>query len=151
LGATVTFAITPDGTMATIAGTGTAGSGGDGGPGASAQLNSPQGVAVDAAGNVYIADTSNARIRKIAAGTGVISTLAGTGIAGFLGDGGAASAARLNVPTAVAIGPDQNLYIADRYNQRIRKVTLATGIITTVAGSGAAAFGGTGGWRPPRS
>src|SRR5262245_43508519 len=78
------------GLISTAAGTGTAGVGGDGGPATAAQINSPTGVAVDSSGNVYIADQSNHRIRKIAAGTGVMSTFAGTGVAGFLGDGGPA-------------------------------------------------------------
>ena len=145
LAATTAFGATGDGVITTVAGNGTVGVSGDGGPGASAQLSTPQSVAVDAAGNVYIADTNNYRIRKVAAATGVISTFAGTGVAGFLGDGGAATAARLYVPTAVAIGPDGNLYIADRYNQRIRRVDLGTGIITTVAGSGTAGYGGDSG------
>ena len=145
LAAATAFGATPDGVITTIAGTGTAGVGGDGGSGTTAQVSSPLSVTVDAAGNVYIADTNNARIRKVAAGTGVITTFAGTGVAGFLGDGGAATAARLYLPSAVAIGPDGHLYIADRYNQRIRKVDIGTGIITTVAGSGSATYGGDGG------
>jgi hypothetical protein len=145
LAATTVFGITPDGVITTIAGNGTPGVGGDGGPATSAQVSNPQSAAVDAAGNVYIADTSNNRIRKVAAGTGVISTFAGTGVAGFLGDGGPATAARLYVPTAVAIGAGGHLYIADRYNQRIRKIDLGTGIITTVAGSGGAGYGGDSG------
>jgi len=145
LAATTAIAAPPDGVITTIAGNGSAGVGGDGGPGTSAQLWVPLSVAVDAQGNVYIADSNNDRIRKIAAGTGVISTFAGTGIGGFLGDGGLATAARLSQPSGVAVGPDGNLYIADRYNQRIRKVDLGTGIITTVAGSTGPGYGGDSG------
>lgn len=111
---TTAFAATPDGVITTIAGTGTAGVAGDGGPATSAQINSAQSAAVDAAGNVYIADTNNHRIRKIAHDTGIISTFAGTGVAGFLGDGAAATAARLYYPTGVAVDSSGNLYIADR-------------------------------------
>ncbi len=142
---TTAFAATPDGVITTIAGTGTAGVAGDGGPATSAQVNSAQSAAVDAAGNVYIADTNNHRIRKIAHDTGIISTFAGTGVAGFLGDGAAATAARLYYPTGVAVDSSGNLYIANRYNHRIRKVTVGTGVITTVAGSATAGYGGDGG------
>lgn len=83
------------GVITTIAGNGTTGVAGDGGPATAAQLVYPAGAAVDAAGNVYIADTNNHRIRKVTAATGVITTVAGTGVAGFLGDGGAATSARL--------------------------------------------------------
>ena len=85
------FKLTPGGILTTFAGNGQPGSSGDGGPATSAQLNSPQGVAVDSAGNVYIADTSNGRVRKVTAATGVISTIAGTGSFGVTGDGGPGS------------------------------------------------------------
>jgi streptogramin lyase len=143
--ATTAVAMTRDGIITTIAGDGRKDFGGDGGPATSAQLNGPAAAAVDAAGNMYIADMSNSRIRKVAADTGVISTFAGPGVAGFLGDGGPATAAYLQYPTGVAVGPDGNLYIADRYNQRIRKVDLGTNIITTVGGNGTAGYGGDGG------
>lgn len=133
------------GVISTAAGTGTAGVGGDGGVATAAQLNGPTSTAVDAAGNVYIADQTNHRIRRIAAGSGLISTFAGTGVAGFLGDGGAATAARLYFPTGVAVDAAGNVYIADQYNNRIRMVTAATGLITTVAGNGVGGFSGDGG------
>jgi hypothetical protein len=133
------------GIITTIAGTGTAGVGGDGGPATAAQVNYPVDAAVDAAGNVYIADGNNHRIRKVTAATGAMSTVAGTGVAGFLGDGGPATAARLYYPQSVAVDGAGNVYIADRSNHRIRKLTVATGIITTVAGSGTGGFGGDGG------
>jgi len=108
---------------------------GDGGPATSAQLNLPYAVAVDISGNLYIVDKDNNRIRKVDT-AGIISTVAGNGTAGFSGDGGPAAAAQLNTPYGVAVDSTGNLYIADQYNQRIRKVS-TNGIITTVAGSGA--------------
>lgn len=121
--------------MTTIAGNGNTGFGGDGGLATAAMLNTPSGVAIDGAGNLYIADTGNNRIRMIAASTGVITTIAGNGTAGYAGDLGAATAAELNQPWGVTLDPAGNLYIADTSNQRIRKVD-GTGIITTVAGDG---------------
>jgi sugar lactone lactonase YvrE len=108
---------------------------GDGGPAAMAQLNNPQGVAVDPAGNIYIADIYNYRIRKINT-AGIISTIAGTGVEGFAGDNGPATAAQFSGTGGLAIGPDGNLYIGDRVNQRIRRINLSTGIITSLAGAG---------------
>ena len=129
------------GTITTVAGTGDFSFSGDGGSATNAQLDTPYGVAVDAIGNLFIADTDNHRIRMVAAGTGIISTVAGSGptgfdAGGFSGDGGPATSARLNRPTGVAVDPSGNLLIADSRNNRIRKVALATGIITTIAGSG---------------
>jgi sugar lactone lactonase YvrE len=134
--------ITPDGVISSVAGSGAAGFGGDGGPALSAQLNYPAGVTADAAGNIFIADTRNHRVRKVTPG-GAITTVAGTGSGGFSGDGGRASAAQLNGPRGVFVDAAGNLYIADTDNQRIRKVTTA-GTITTVAGTGAAGFSGDG-------
>ena len=133
------------GNISTVAGTGTAGSGGDGGAAASATLNRPSGVALDGAGNLYIADRSNNRVRRVDAATGIISTVAGTGTSGFGGDGGAAASATLNRPSGVALDGAGNLYIADRSNNRIRKVDAATGDISTVAGWRATGFSGDGG------
>lgn len=127
--------------ITTVAGTGEQGFAGDGGAATSALLDSPAGVAVDAAGNIYIADTHNNRIRKVSGGT--ISTIAGTGAASFSGDSGAATAATLNHPTALAVDGAGNLYIADTDNHRIRKISGA--IITTVAGDGEQSFSGDGG------
>ena len=126
-----------------VAGTGSQGFGGDGGPATSAQLNWLVGVGVDAAGNLLIADASNNRVRKVDR-AGTITTIAGTGTAGFSGDGGPASDAQLNNPLRVAVDAAGDLFIADAANQRIRKVDPA-GTITTVAGKGTAAFGGDGG------
>ena len=133
------------GSISTVAGSGTPGFGGDGGSAAAAMLNWPYGVAVDGNGNLHIADRNNHRIRKVDAATGSISTVAGTGMLGFGGDGGAATAARLLWPEGVAVDSAGNLYIAGRFNHRIRKVNTATGSISTVAGTGTAGFGGDGG------
>jgi NHL repeat/Calx-beta domain len=119
----------------------TSGFAGDGGPASSATLNGPRGVAVDAAGNVYIADTNNHRIRKVTVSTGIITTIAGRGAPRLTGDGGAATAAFLNAPQGVAIDAGGNVYIADTQNRRIRKITVSTGVITSVAGSAATALG----------
>ena len=131
--------ITLDGKIQTVTGfgggegLGGAGFVGDGGPAAKAKLFSPADVKVDAAGHVYICDSGNNRIRVIR--NGVISTIAGTGKAGFSGDGGAAVAAELNTPMKIAIAKDGSIFIADRANQRVRKVD-TKGIITTIAGAG---------------
>ncbi len=135
--------IAPDGVITAFAGTGQAGADGDGAQARDAQLRSPLGVAVDGAGNLYIADTYNHRIRKVST-DGIISTIAGTGNSGFGGDGGPGTAAMLSYPTGIAVAGDGTLYIADTRNHRVR--TLATdGTITTVAGTGAAGFNGDGG------
>ena len=128
--------VTATGIITTVAGKGTPGYSGDGGPATLAQLKYPAGVAVDAAGNLYIADSSNSSVRKVTAG--IISTVAGNGTAGYSGDGGPAASAQLNYPQGLALDTAGNLYIADGYNNRIRKVT-TDGIIFTIAG------GGTGG------
>ena len=127
----------------TFAGNGTFGFSGDGGAAISAQLFWPLGVAVDASGNVYIADNNNHRIRKVNT-SGVISTFAGDGTSAFGGDGGVAISAQLNYPAGVAFDASGNVYIADRSNNRIRKVN-TSGDISTFAGDGTAAFGGDGG------
>jgi sugar lactone lactonase YvrE len=131
---------TPVAIIQTVAGNGTSGFSGDNGAAATATLSEPFGVAVDAVGNLYIADTSNHRIRKVDA-SGVITTVAGNGTESFSGDGGPATSAALNTPIGVAVDVAGNLYIADAFNNRIRKVN-ATGIITTVAGNGDARFSG---------
>ena len=122
------------GIITTVVGDGTYGFSGDGGPATSAQLDSPYGIAVDSADNIYIADENNHRIRRVDANTGVITTVAGNGSSGFSGDGGAATSASLYYPRGVALDSNDNLYIADTYNDRIRMVDTTTGIITTVTG-----------------
>ena len=135
--------IAPDGTIATIAGTGVAGLSGDGGPATAAQLNQPVRVAADAAGNVYIADLDNHRIRRIAP-DGTISTFAGTGAEAYGGDGGPATAAQLDEPAGLALDAVGNLYIADSGNHRVRRIA-PDGTISTIAGTGVEGFSGDGG------
>ncbi|MBL8037326.1 MAG: hypothetical protein JNN16_07485 [Nitrospira sp.] len=119
--------------------------GGDGEVAIRAQLNFPTAVAVDRTGNLYIADTMNHRVRMVNAATGVITTLAGTGHARFSGDGGPADQAALNEPAALVMNDDDTrLYIADQSNHRVRMVDLRTGVIQTVAGTGAATYDGDG-------
>jgi sugar lactone lactonase YvrE len=133
------------GTVRYVVGSGKTGRfGGDGGPAAQATLNFPGAVAVDRQGNLYIADTMNHRVRRVEAATGVISTIAGTGQRRCSGDGGPATAAALNEPAALAVGERGDLYIADQSNNRVRKVDLSTGIITTVAGTGETGYTGDG-------
>lgn len=132
------------GIVTTVVG-GTQGSSGDGGPAISAELSYPEGVTSDAAGNLYIADTLNNRIRKVDAATGIITTVAGNGTGGFGGDGGLATNALLDVPAAVALDTSGDIYVADTGNNCIRRVDAITGIIITVAGDGNAGFSGDGG------
>ncbi|MGH7165275.1 MAG: Ig-like domain-containing protein, partial [Nitrospiraceae bacterium] len=127
----------------TVAGTGSQGAGGDGGAATAASLDLPNGVAVGPDGSVYIADTSNNRIRRVDA-NGIITTVAGNGSGGFSGDGGQALAAQLAGPVSLDVGPDGSLYIADQGNNRIRRVN-PSGVITTVAGNGVPNYGGDGG------
>jgi len=135
------------GIISTLAGSGpsNAGYSGDGGPAISAKLNTPQGVTVDASGNVLIVDTGNHAIRKVAAATGTITTIAGTGTFGYQGDGGPAITAKLNAPGRVAVDAAGDIYIADQGNNVVRKVIEATGIISTLAGTGTAGYSGDGG------
>jgi sugar lactone lactonase YvrE len=137
------------GTITTVAGNGQYGYTGDGGAATSAKLGSPTGVAIDIAGNLYIADSNNNVVRKVAVGTGIITTVAGNGTAGYIGDGGPATGAKLYRPFGVAVDGVGNLYIADSYNLVIRKLTTSDGTITTVAGDGNAptcfSLGGDGG------
>ena len=132
------------GTITTVAGSGSRGYSGDGGLATSAGFYNPDRAVVDRSGNIYIADQSDHRVRKVDSASGIVTTVAGTGGQGFSGDGGPATSAELNNPDAVALDLNGNLYIADQFNQRIRKVD-SSGTITTVAGNGTAAFGGDGG------
>lgn len=123
----------PDGIITTVAGRGF-GYGGDGGPATAAQLRNPSGVAFSPDGSFYIVDRDNHRIRRVGP-DGIITTVAGTGLSGYSGDGGPATAASLNRPDSIVVAPDGSLYIADRFNYRVRRVG-ADGIITTMAGAG---------------
>lgn len=131
------------GLITTIAGTGVAGFSGDSGLAVNAKINTPQGIFWDAANNVYFGDHNNHRIRKISA-SGIITTIAGNGTAGFGGDGGLATAAELYFPSGVTKDTLGNIYIADMFNNRIRKIDTA-GIITTVAGTGTPGYSGDNG------
>ncbi len=129
--------------ITTIAGNGTAGFSGDGGPATQAMVNRVVGLATDSAGNVYLAEQNGNRIRKVST-AGVITTVAGTGTAGFSGDGGQAAQAQLNGPTGVCVAPSGTIYVNDLGNLRVRAISIA-GIITTVAGSGSSGSSGDGG------
>ena len=137
------FKLDPNGIVTLVAGNSRPGYSGDGGPAAYAQLNSPQGLAVDGAGNLFIADAGNSRVRKVST-SGIIVTVAGNGNQGFSGDGGPATSSRLNSPRSLAVDTGGNLFIADVGNYRVRKVSPA-GIIATVAGNGSAGSSGDGG------
>jgi uncharacterized protein (TIGR03437 family) len=137
--------ITPQGVISTVAGNGMAGYGGDGALATNAELQNPEGVAVDQAGNLYIADNYNNRIRKVSASTGMIETVVGTGVGGYNGDGIPATMAMIHGPPRVAVAPNGDLYIADTGNQRIRRVDGQTELISTVAGNGTAGYSGDGG------
>jgi len=139
------------GIITTVAGNGynaginSGGFGGDNGPATSAELSYPEGVALDASGNVYIADTLNIRVRKVDASTGVITTAAGNGVQGSSGDNGAATSAEFDHLMGVSADASGNLYIADTGNMRVRKVNVSTGKISAMAGSGTQGYAGDGG------
>ena len=132
--------IDAEGTITTLAGTGRAGFSGDGGPADEARLDRPEAVATDGAGNVYVADSANHRVRRIDA-EGTITTLAGTGVRGDGGDGGSATAAQLAYPAGVAVDGAGNVYVADTWNHRVRRID-TEGTITTLAGLGSPGYGG---------
>jgi streptogramin lyase len=119
-----------------VAGNGKMGYSGDGGPATSAQLNEPYEVRFDKAGNMFFVEMKNHLVRRVAAKTGTISTVAGTGKAGFGGDSGPATRAQFSSPHSIALDEDDNLYIADIANHRIRRVAAKTGIVETIAGNG---------------
>jgi RHS repeat-associated protein len=136
--------VAPDGTISTIAGTGTFGESGDGGPATSAMLKFPSSAALGPDGSIYVAEVNQGfRVRRISP-SGIISTFAGTGVSGNTGDGGLATAAKLGNPIDVAVGPDGAVYIADKDFNVIRRVS-PSGIISTFAGTGTASFSGDGG------
>ena len=133
------------GIITTAAGNGIVGYGGDGGPAPSASVENSDGVAADPQGNLFIADSSNNRIRRVDAVSGTITTVVGNGRGGFSGDGGPATSATLLGPYSVALDAQGDLFIGDSGNNRVRRVDGVTGIITTVAGNGTQGFGGDGG------
>ncbi|MBM3226125.1 MAG: hypothetical protein FJZ47_20345, partial [Candidatus Tectomicrobia bacterium] len=133
------------GMLQTVAGTGEKGYAGDGGPATSARLSEPFMCAFDAQGNLYVAEATNHCIRRLDHATGIITTVAGTGTLGYTGDGGPATQATLNQPYSLQIDSQGDIYIVDRLNAVIRRIAAATGVITTVAGTGAPGSGGDGG------
>ena len=134
--------IATNGLITTVAGNGTRGFAGNGVAATSAELDFPQGIAVDRAGNLYIADTNNCRIRKVSGG--IITTIAGNGTAGYTGDNGPASSSELNYPYGVAVDSTGNVYIADTLNNVIRQIS-TSGTISTIAGNGFAGYSGDSG------
>jgi sugar lactone lactonase YvrE len=137
--------VTSAGIITTVAGNGVQGFSGDNGPATAAQLDSPAGLALDSAGDLFIADSHNHRIREVSSATGTIATIAGIGAPGFSGDGGPAKSAQLDRPTALAFDFAGNLYLADTNNHRVRRIAVANGAIATVAGNGIEAFTGDNG------
>jgi sugar lactone lactonase YvrE len=136
--------IAETGAIATVAGNGKAGYSGDGGQATAASLNGPLGIAVDSGGNLYIADSVNHRIRKVAAKTGIIVTVAGRAVSGFAGEGGRAIDAMLGEPRGMAIDSQGNIYFADGLNGRVFRIAADTGTISTIAGNGIPGEGGDG-------
>jgi hypothetical protein len=142
----LTVSLTPSaGIITTVAGNGTEGYSGDGGSAINAELNKPSSIGVDAAGNLFIADTYNQRVRKVNASSGNITTVAGNGTAGYTGDGGSATSAEVYYPANIAVDGPGNIYVADNLHARIRKVPISTGTISTVAGNGTSGYTGDGG------
>lgn len=139
----VVLMLDTSGILTTVVGTGAQGFSGDNGAATSAQLDSPTGLAVDGSGNLYVSDTHNQRIRRVS--SGIITTIAGTGVAGFSGDGGPALQAILSLPGALAVDVANNIYFADTNNHRIRKITASNGVISTVAGNDKQDYLGDGG------
>ena len=132
------------GIISTVAGTGISGYSGDGDLAKNAQLSNPTGLALDNNGNLFISDTGNERIRKVDLSTNLITTIAGSGINGFSGDGDLAINTELSNPLGLAIDKDNNLFVVDRGNNRVRKINTTTGIISTIAGTGISGYSGDG-------
>ena len=135
--------VSAGGTITSIAGNGQTGFSGDGGPATSAQLDEPFGLAIDGAGNIFVTDYGNDRVRKIST-SGTITTVVGNGNPGYTGDGGPATSAQVNYPKGIAVDTSGNLFIADFSNSVVRKIS-ANGVITTVAGNGSFGYSGDGG------
>ncbi len=137
------FKVSQTGSLTVVAGNSTAGYSGDGGPGPGAQLNAPTAIAIDSGGNVYIADSSNNRVRRVSS-SGIIATVAGNGTPGYSGDNGPATQAQLSGLQGIAVDSNGNLYISDRVGSRIRRIS-PLGIITTIAGTGTNGYSGDNG------
>ncbi|WP_263382071.1 NHL domain-containing protein [Granulicella arctica] len=135
---------TSTGNISVVAGNGSAGYGGDGSAATAGQLNGPTGVAVDAAGNLFISDSKNNRIREVSAATTLLSTIAGTGASGYAGDNGYAASATLNNPTGIALDNTGVLYVADTGNHALRAFSTHNGIVVTLAGTGRQGYAGDG-------
>lgn len=133
------------GLISTVAGVGQPGSAGVGGPATSAYLNTPQGICLDQSGNLFIVEMLNHRVSRVDAATGILTVVAGTGVAGYSGDNGPATQAKLNYPESCAFGAAGNLFVSDTWNNVVRRIDASTGTITTVAGNGTGAFAGDGG------
>jgi DNA-binding beta-propeller fold protein YncE len=131
--------------ITTAVGTGERGFAGDGGPAARAVLNGPFDIGFDPGGNLYFSDTFNHRIRRVDARTGIIATCAGSGEAGYAGDGGPATQAAFNEPYGIAVDRAGNIYVADRHNHCVRRIDAASGMVTSFAGNGSAGYAGDGG------
>ena len=131
--------------ITSAAGTGERGFAGDGGSAVAARLNGPFDIGFDPSGNLYFSDTFNHRIRRVDGRTGVITTVAGNGAAGYAGDGGPATAAAFNEPYGIAVDRNGTIYVADRHNHCVRRIDAATGIVTTFAGNGRSGCSGDGG------
>lgn len=136
--------VNTSGIISTFAGSGVIGYGGDGGQASVARLKYPNSIAIDTAGNIFITDAGNYRIRKVDVSTGIITTVVGTGVLGFDGDGGLATAAKIHATWGIVFDKYNNMYFSDVLNHRIRKVA-TTGIISTIAGIGISGFSGDGG------
>jgi trimeric autotransporter adhesin len=133
------------GVITTVCGDGGGSFGGDGGPATGANMELPRAACVDLAGNIYVPDYGNHRIRKVNFATGIISTVAGNGTNGYSGDGSAATSAQISYPTSVSTDINGNIYFSERGNHTVRKITVSTGIISTVAGRGTQGYTGDGG------
>ena len=131
--------------ISTVAGGGAVGFLGEGGPATLANLGGPDAIALDSAGNIYIADPGNSLVRKVNVSTGIISTVAGSTTFGYSGDGAPATLAAMNFPSGVAVDSQNNVYISDYYNNVVRKVAASTGIISTFAGTGTGSYFGDSG------